>query len=227
MEVAEPGRPNGMSLGSDRSQPEGTVDAFDGVVRPMQPADARVVAQYHYMGIPTGFISQLGVCFLRHLYLGISASREGFVLVAVDRLGSTLGFIAGGDDTRSLYASVLRRRGWILGLCACRRLLRPSIWRRVLESWQYPSQALPNVAAAELLAVVVAPSARGGGVAGSLMKAFHAELYSRGIPGCRVIVGTALSRANAFYRKHGFRLAGTILSHGHPANVYVLQVGCP
>jgi len=65
---------------------------------------------------------------------------------------------------------------------------------------------------------------RGSGVAEDLMEAFLGELRRRGYKKTKVMVGAHLGRAIAHYTRHGFQLAQTITSHGHPNNVYVKDI---
>ncbi len=191
----------------------------------MRPDEAATVARHHREGIPTAFLSRLGAGFLSQLYTAIARCPHGFVFVAVDSEDRVVGFISGTTSVTSLYRWVISRRGWLLAALALPCALRWSTVRRVFESLRYPSQIDPQYPQAELLSVVVAPQARGTEAAAALLRALLDELYQRGCSTVKVIVGAELARANAYYRKHGFRLAGTISSHGLPSNVYVIETG--
>jgi len=204
------------------------------VVRPMTPAEVADVARLHREGIDSGFLSSLGVEFLKQLYAGIAATGSGFVFVAeasggrdVGGGGRVVGFVAGAEHVGRLYRGVLMRRGVMMLAPLARRLLRPATLRRIAGSVFYPSRsrhAAVGVPDAELLSIAVAPEARGSGVAGVLVDALVAEFQRRGVRAFKLVVGSRLERARRFYQKYGFRPAGTIESHGDPSEVYVLDV---
>ncbi len=193
-------------------------------VRLMQRDDALAVAQQHSQGITGGFLSTLGDRFLAHLYRGIASNPRGFVFVAVDDAGRVVGFVAGADSVSRLYRSVLLRRGWLLAGTLIRHFLRPSTVRRIIETLRYPKQVEGDSPEPELLSIVVDPQWRGSGVASHLVDALVAEFRRRRCSPVKVIVGAGLDRANAFYVRYGFRLAGSITSHGDKANVYTIEV---
>ncbi len=192
-------------------------------VRSMKPEEARIVARYHRDEIPTAFLSSLGIGFLSQLYKAITRSPHGFVFVAVDSKGDVCGFISGTVSVESMYRWVLTRRGWLLGILALPKALRWSTVRRLVQSLRYPSQIGSEYPDAELLSIAVAPRAWGTAAAGKLMNALLGEFRRRDCSSVKVVVGVELERANAYYVKHGFRLAGTISTHGDPSNVYVID----
>jgi hypothetical protein len=67
------------------------------------------VAQLHITGIPTGFISSLGVGFVAELYSAISDDQNSFCLVAQED-GEILGFVAFSCNLGKLYKYVLKRK---------------------------------------------------------------------------------------------------------------------
>ncbi|HEY5013690.1 MAG TPA: GNAT family N-acetyltransferase [Acidimicrobiia bacterium] len=199
-------------------------------VRPGTEADASLAATLHASEIGDGFLPSLGRSFLTRLYRRIVRSPGSFLLVA-EADGDTLGFIAGTDDVRELYRSFLVRDGLVAAISALPQVLRSS--RRVLETLRYgtgtgggtgnepshgPSEAdLPK---AELLAIAVAPRARGRGAGRALVDAFTAELTRRGVPGARVVVGADNDAAIRLYERCGFTKVARIEVHrGTPSQV--------
>lgn len=199
-------------------------------VRPGTEADAGPAATLHASEISDGFLPSLGRSFLARLYRRIVRSPGSFLLVA-EADGDTLGFIAGTDDVRELYRSFLIRDGLVATISALPQVLRSS--RRVLETLRYgtgsgvasgdeqshgPGDAeLPK---AELLAIAVAPQARGRGAGRALVDAFTAELTRRGVPGARVVVGADNDAAIRLYERCGFTKVARIEVHrGTPSQV--------
>lgn len=207
------------------SSPERPACTDDFHIRPMRPDEAAVVARHHRVGIPTAFLSHLGNRFLTHLYRAITRSPGGFVFVAADTDDQVAGFISGATNVRLLYRWVLIHRGWLLAVLALPKAVRWSTLRRVFESLRYPSRIDAEYPDAELLSIVVAPHARGTTAAAALLNTLLGEFRRRECPLIRVIVGADLGRANAYYVKHGFRLGGTVSTHGSPSNVYLVETG--
>jgi ribosomal protein S18 acetylase RimI-like enzyme len=193
-------------------------------IRAMRPEEAAVVAHFHQVGIPTAFLSKLGAGFLTQLYLAIGRSKEGFVLVAVDRQEKVIGFVSGATRVSGLYRSVLLRRGWLYAGILLKHLLSWRTLRHIFETLRYPAKVSTVYPDAELLSIVADPSARGSGVATALLDALTLEFRRRGCDKFRVLVRADLARANAYYVKHGFVLAGTLESHGVPSNVYTFEM---
>jgi ribosomal protein S18 acetylase RimI-like enzyme len=192
-------------------------------IRPMDPSEASVVARYHQECIPTAFLSKLGAGFLTHLYLAIARSNDGFVLVAIDRQNKVVGFVSGATRVGALYRSVLLRRGWFYAGILLKHLLNLRTLRHILETLFYPAKVSDIYPEAELLSIVVSAESRGSGVATALLDALIAEFRRRGCDQFRVLVRADLQRANAYYVKHGFILAGVTESHGVPSNVYTMD----
>lgn len=84
--------------------------------------------------------------------------------------------------------------------------------RRVVETLRYPAGSHAG-ACAEVLAVAVAPRARGRGLGGALVAAATDELARRGHTAVRVVTVSGNEPAIALYRRCGFRRAGTLVLH--------------
>lgn len=192
-------------------------------VRLMRPGDADEVARLHVEGIPTGLLAELGAKFLARVYRALAECEEGFVFVATCAGDRVVGFVAGVTSVRAMYKRVLQKHGLSFGLAALKYVFSARMIRRILNTLRYPAKVESQYPDAELLSIVVAPEARGSGAATALLEALLAEFHARSVGEIKVMVGPDLERANAYYRKHGFRLAGQITSHGHPANIYTLD----
>jgi ribosomal protein S18 acetylase RimI-like enzyme len=194
-------------------------------VRAMRPDEAGAVAQYHAEGIPTGVLAELGVGFMTDLYRAIAASRDGFVFVVLDDEERVRGFICGTTRLGAVMRGVLLRRGWKLAGFMLRHMFSGRIVKRAFEAVFYPSRMPGDLPEAELLSVVVDPKLHGAGAGTALLEALMNEFRARDVPKVKVMVRADFERANAYYVKHGFRPAARITTHGHPANVYVIETG--
>ncbi len=97
------------------------------VVRPAgRPGDAEATAILHRQYLGRGFLTRLGLRFLRRWHECIGQSEHGVSLIAVDRAGVVLGFLLGSSDQHKLVADLVgnsRRR--LLGPALLGLLLRP------------------------------------------------------------------------------------------------------
>jgi ribosomal protein S18 acetylase RimI-like enzyme len=183
---------------------------------------ARQAARLHRDGIGTGFLSSLGLAFLRQLYIAIPRCEVGFGYAWEEADGEVLGFVACAESTGRLYKQALRKRGPWMALPLLRYLLRPSILRRMWHTWRYPSQVGDDLPAAEILSIAVSSAARGKGVGKQLMQAALTEFARRGCTHAKVAVWAGNETANAFYQRCGFELALTREHHGLPMNLYTI-----
>ncbi|MFQ5490107.1 MAG: GNAT family N-acetyltransferase [Phycisphaerae bacterium] len=191
----------------------------------MSDDQAAAVAQLHIDGITGGFLSSLGVVLLADLYRAVNRSAVGFVFVATRDDGAVVGYVSGTTAVGRLYRWILVRRGWRYAWILARHLLS---WRRIkgiVRSALYPARIDAEYPAAELLSIVVGDDFRGTPTAAELLRALLVEFRNRSTNKIKLIVGEDMKRANAFYKKHGFQIAGQIENHGRKSNVLVVDVG--
>lgn len=179
------------------------------MIRAATEPDVPSVAGLHTSEIADGFLSSLGPAFLTCLYRRI-VRHPGTVLLVADDHGEIVGFVAAAEDTGALYRSFLARDALRVGLAAGPRLLASA--RRVVETLRYPAVSDAG-ACAEVLAVAVAPRARGRGLGGALLQAATDELARRGHTAVRVVTASGNVPAIALYRRCGFRRAATLILH--------------
>jgi ribosomal protein S18 acetylase RimI-like enzyme len=190
-------------------------------IRPGTEADAGATARLHASEISEGFLPSLGQPFLARLYRRIVRSPESFLLVAADG-ESIVGFVAGTERVGDLYRSFLLHDGAVATIAALPRVVRS--WRRVYETLRYPAGSgddhARDLPAAELLAIAVAPAARGRGTGRQLVAALTDEFQRRGVGGVRVVVGEGNDAAIGLYEHCGFTKAARIEVHrGTPSQV--------
>jgi ribosomal protein S18 acetylase RimI-like enzyme len=190
-------------------------------VRRGTEADAGAAAALHASEIGEGFLPSLGRPFLTRLYRRIVRSPGSFLLVAHDG-EAIVGFVAGTEHVRELYRSFLLHDGVPATLAALPRVARS--WRRVLETLRYPDATggdrARDLPSAELLAIAVAPMARGRGAGRELVAALTSEFQRRGVGAVRVVVGEDNTAAIGLYERCGFTKAARIEVHrGTPSQV--------
>lgn len=191
----------------------------------MKPEDALAVAHYHREGIPTGALAELGDGVLSKIYKTLAEGEHGFVLVAVDPDDQVIGFVSGVVNLGAFYRLALSQHLIGFALVGLRHALSPRMIRRVINTLLYPSKVAEQYPAAELLSIVIDSAARGTSVGVDLLAELVKEFRRRGVRQFKVMVRADFERANAYYRKHGFKLAGDVDRHGHPSNIYVYETG--
>lgn len=179
----------------------------------------RQVAQLHLEGLNSGFLAKLGPGVLALMYEAIDRAPGSVLLVECEG-ERVVGFISGGLGMRPVYRQMLRRP-FALALSLLPTLLHPSRIMQVLEVLRYGRHAETNTAlpAAELLSIVVAPEARGRGVAERLYRRLLEHFGAEGIAAFRITVGGKLSRAHAFYKKMGAKPVAEIEVHAGERSV--------
>jgi ribosomal protein S18 acetylase RimI-like enzyme len=194
------------------------------VIVPLSVAHADQVAALHRRYIDTGFLSSLGLRFLRRLYRAIPHVPSGFGYVGL-RGERVAGFIACAEHVETLYRQALSRHGVSMAVALFPQALRPSVLRRIIQSLRYPSQIGGAYPPAEVLSIVVNEAARGTGLAAQLMERAAAEFRVRGIHQVKVLVWNRKTRAKRFYEKSGFRRAGEVPYHDRVLDAYVATLG--
>jgi ribosomal protein S18 acetylase RimI-like enzyme len=186
--------------------------------RNAKPADLNALVQLHRAAFPGFFLTSLGPWFLWLLYREFSNEEGGICIVAEDVSG-LLGFVAGTAVPRTFFRAVLWRRGWVFALAAIPGLLRhPRLWfRKCVGALFYRGEHPESMTGAGLLSsLAVAPQSAGKGVGQKLVDAFCDELRRRGVRSLYLTTDEVNNeRANGFYRKCGFHLAGTFERPGN------------
>lgn len=171
------------------------------VIRRARPEEAAVVARLHQEMIDTGFLSSLGHGFLTVLYRAMIRDDQEEVIVAeVD--GAVVGFVAGTPDTSGFYRRFIKQNLLPAGVRMVPAMVRPSAFRRILETLRHGSD--DAAAGPELLSLAVAPTMRGRGVAGGLCDALFTWAISRGLTTMSVVVGAGNEVAISVYERCGF-----------------------
>lgn len=177
-------------------------------VRPARPEDAVAVARLHVECIPDGFLASLGPRFLRRLYRRAVRSDRVDVLVAAADGGEVEGFVAVADDVRAFYREFLARDWLVAVLASAAGVLRAP--RAVFETLRYGARSggVDGGPTAEILALAVAPGARGRGTGGALATAALAAVRERGCPRVRVLTAVGNDAAVRVYERAGMRREG-------------------
>lgn len=179
-------------------------------IRRATVADVAAISALHASCIAEGFLVTLGPSFLRRLYRRVVLSPRGFAFVATEpgaAPAAVVGYVACAIDTGAFYREFATRDGVIAGAVALPHMARKP--RHVWETWRYGARSDADDAASEVLALAVAPQARGRKLGGALVAAAVDELRSRGVASARVVTATGNISAVRAYELAGFRRSGS------------------
>ena len=193
------------------------------MIVPLESRHARQVAELHIAGIPTGFISSLGIRFVSALYEAIAESPYGFGYVE-EADGKAVGFVAFTTNLKGLYKTICLKKGVCFVVLLASKLCSFKTVKKIVETLFYPGKVkTPDVPQAELLSIAVAETARGRGVAKNLILHGLEAAATMNIDQVKVLVADFNQPANALYLKTGFHYLCQIDSHGIQSNIYVAE----
>jgi ribosomal protein S18 acetylase RimI-like enzyme len=194
------------------------------VIKPLYAAFCLDVARLHIEGIPTGFISSLGLGFVTAMYEAIAEDKNSFGFVAAEE-DKIVGFVAFTTNLSTLYEQVIFHKGFKFAFVIVPKLVSLRAMKKVWQNLFYPSKMkkmeLPD---AELLSIAVSPEGRGKGFARQLIEAGLEECRNRGMDRVKVLVAEFNEPANTLYQKCGFVRVCQVDSHGVLSNIYVIAL---
>jgi len=189
--------------------------------------DAASFANLHYKTITEGFLSKLGLSFLKSLYSFLVKTELVLVYKKEERI---LGFVSCSINSEDMMKRFVFLNPAGLLKILWRLVRKPSIIIPLFETYCAPvkskntseKQILPVT---ELLSISVDTSAQKGNIGTQLLYSLEEELRNRGIKKYKVVAGESLIGANKFYLKNGFVLATRIAIHGDSlSNVYTKEL---
>ncbi|MFT6417501.1 MAG: ribosomal protein S18 acetylase RimI-like enzyme [Candidatus Azotimanducaceae bacterium] len=190
----------------------------------LKSSDYGAVACLHCNHINQGFLATLGVPFLTLLYEAIDKDSESVLLVErVDR--SVVGFVSGTRGLGRIYKQLLLRPHRLIYALRT-SILSPSKIYKILEVvlMNKNNRVSADLPKQELLSIVVNPAYQGKGHAENLFEALCIHFRAKGARSFRIVVGSSLARAHAFYVKMGCTPVKEIQVHkGTDSVVYIKE----
>ena len=187
------------------------------------PEHAIEVARLHISGISSGFISSLGLDFVKTLYEAMAQSDHSFGYV-VKQNGKVVGFASFTTDLKQLYNSVMRKNRIKFAFLLAGRIFSLRILKKIFETLFYPKRIEKmNLPSAEFLSMVISEQCRGKGLATKLIKKGFSKLSQRGIDKIKILAAVTIGPINKLYEKLGFKVAHQIENHGVVSNVYIVD----
>ena len=188
----------------------------------LSSSDYRAIASLHCDHINQGFLATLGVPFLTLLYEAIDKDSESVLLVErVDQ--SVVGFVTGTCGLGRIYKQLLLKPLRLIYTLKS-SLLSPSKMYKIIEVLliSKDSNIFSDFPKQELLSIVVTPAYQGGGHAENLFNALCSRFIEEGASSFKIVVGSNLDRAHAFYTKMGsIPVKETQVHKGSDSVVYV------
>lgn len=192
--------------------------------------DSAALAKLHHQTISEGFLSLLGISFLKSLY---SFLIKNELVLVFKKENNLIGFVSCSLNTtgimkRFLFSSPLSVFELMFIL-----IRKPNIINSLIETLSAPSKSryirnenlettLPD---AELLSISVNHRFQTDGIGTKLLLELETNLKKKDIFKYKVVAGEELVGANKFYLKNGFVLATKIKIHGNKfSNVYIKEL---
>ncbi len=204
--------------------PQSGDDVADMVVRPLRPEDVADCAALHVEAFPGFFLSQLGPRFLREFYRGFLGDPDAVALVAESPEGDVAGVVVGTLEPKGFFSRLLRRR--LVGFLIASFLVvlrRPTAAPRLFKAVLYRGQVPLEVEGALVSSICVVPHGQARGTGTQLITAFAEAIACHGSGAYLLTDRDHNERANAFYVRNGWRLAGSYdTAEGRGMNCYVL-----
>lgn len=190
----------------------------------LRPAHVDECVKLHLQAFPDFFLSQLGPRFLTEFYRAFLDDPDGLTGVAV-HAGHVRGVVVGTVRPDGFFSRLLKRRWPQFALASLALVLRrPATAPRLLRAVRYRGGVPLEVQGALLSSICVAPGSQGGGIGSSLIRHFERRVGEAGLGAYLVTDQVDNDATNAFYVRHGWRLAGSYTTpEGRAMNCYVLD----
>lgn len=200
-------------------------------IRPAQPSDIAQMVQVHLQAFPGFFLTLMGPRFLRLLYNGFLNHPTGISLVACaqGKPSQVLGFVVGTTQPQGFFLQLLKQRWLAFGLASLWPLLRKPnlVFVKLWSALFYRGESLPDQPNAALLSSLgVYPAAQGQQIGQQLVNTFLAHAQTAGASAVYLTTDQSdNTKANQFYTRLGFKLAGTCKRpHGRILNRYLIKL---
>jgi ribosomal protein S18 acetylase RimI-like enzyme len=173
----------------------------------------------------------MGTRFLRLLYSGFLNHPTGISLVACPqaRPSEVIGFVVGTTQPQGFFSQLLRQHWLAFAMASLWPLLKKPglVFVKLWSALFYRGESLPDQPNAALLSSLgVKPTAQGQQIGQQLVSAFLAHAQTAGATAVYLTTDQSdNTKANHFYTKLGFKLAGTCKRpHGRILNRYLIKL---
>ena len=200
-------------------------------IRPAQASDIAQIVQVHLQAFPGFFLTLMGPRFLRLLYSGFLNHPTGISLVACSKAkpSEVVGFVVGTTQPQGFFSQLLRQHWLAFAMASLWPLLKKPglVFVKLWSALFYRGESLPDQPDAALLSSLgVKPAAQGQQIGQQLVSAFLAHAQTAGATAVYLTTDQSNNaKANHFYTRLGFKLAGTCKRpHGRILNRYLIKL---
>jgi ribosomal protein S18 acetylase RimI-like enzyme len=188
--------------------------------------DFDTVAKLHQKSIATGFLSKLGLNFLKELYNAIGKQDSTKIFVA-EADGNVCGFIAGTVCTHRLYKRVVFQNGYRFAFLLLKFMFDVKMLGMLCETFYYGFKKKNNISSSissELLSISVDETFRGKGVGKKLVSELEFFFKNSGVKTYKVVTFSEDRKANDFYHSCNFILNRQFVHHDNLMNEYIKEI---
>jgi GNAT superfamily N-acetyltransferase len=219
---ASPANREGLEIG------EPAISKRVGQCRSMTPGDLERVVAIHLAEFEGFFLSFLGPRFLKHFYQDTIESEGSVAIVAEDKAGKVMGFVAGHMNPARFYRCLLLRKWWVFGLALFPSFLkRPSTFYRAFHAVANRLTLPDNPRQALLASIAVSRQSRGAGWGRQLVESFLQWCRSQSASSaCLTTDRDNNEGVNRFYQALGWELEAQLKRpEGRWLNRYTRKLG--
>lgn len=200
------------------------------VIRELEEANSdyiESISELHKKAFPTFFLTQLGIPFLRTLYMGYMEDKDSGIIAAEEE-GKLVGFIAYSNDYPRFYKGLIKNHLIKFAFCSVGAAIRhPSFIKRLLGAFQKSESVVKTERYVELASICVDSEMESRGVGSSLID------YLKSIVDFNKYAYINLETdadgndgVNRFYVKNGFKLEREfVTAEGRRMNEYRFAPG--
>ncbi len=193
------------------------------IIRPICRENCEQVARLHKTNIQVGFLSILGVSFIKLIYQSMVDSDTAFCIVAEDNK-NIVGFISGAVNLSPFFKKFIKRNFLKANILLFPKLMKPENIRKIFNILFYPNKTsgLPD---AEFLSLVVDERYRVKGLARILINELIKNFKERGINRFKQLVTSKLTLYDKFYEIMGAQFHSEITVYkGEKWRVYIWEI---
>lgn len=165
------------------------------------------IAKLHKKAFPSFFLTQLGLPFLKTLYMGYMEDEDSGIIVAESN-GRLLGFIAYSYNYPMFYKKLIKHHLIRFAICSLGAAIRhPSFIRRLLGAFKKSDSVVKNEEYVELASICVNPQIGKKGVGSKLVEFLKNKVDFEKYKYINLETdANENDEVNSFYLKNGFKL---------------------
>lgn len=192
------------------------------MIVPLQSHHSAAVAQLHLDYLRSHLTGKPGRQLLKANYQTIAGDMGACGFVAESDSGQPVGYVCGVWDPKLVRNSLIRNYWSQLSLWGALQVIyQPGLLLSFLQRTRQSASAVGSETVGyELRPIVVAPAARGTGVALELVNRLLMDADQRGFKRVYLLAEPDNTAANTFYQRAGFRLTETVTQQGIVYNRY-------